>query len=107
MTNLFICKRTVGGNSTSEYGTRYYVYEEVEPYNPDVPCRKSYNAGFNFATEVTRASSCEKQSEITIKLMAALKDVMSYCYDDDAYLRAKNILRECGAYQEHRKGMGE
>jgi hypothetical protein len=31
MTNLFICKRTVGGNSTSEYGTRYYVYEEVAP----------------------------------------------------------------------------
>lgn len=30
--DLFICRRTVGGNSKSEYGTRYYVYEEVAPY---------------------------------------------------------------------------
>lgn len=29
---LFICRRTVGGNSNSEYGTRYYIYEELEPY---------------------------------------------------------------------------
>lgn len=28
MTNLFICKRTLGG---SEEGTRYYQYEELAP----------------------------------------------------------------------------
>lgn len=78
MTNLFICKRTIGGNSTSEYGTRYYIYEELAPVEDLERVREAlqrcllYMSG-NPAINYKQYDDVSNQGQEAIKILDKIK----------------------------------